>query len=155
MKIKTNWLEGIFMATHAILGHRLRSALTILGVCIGVFSMVGILSLANSLEHSVKDNLSALGNTTLFVHHWPWKDNSQDWFKYWNRPRVSYQDYQKVKNNLQQVEGVNYEVFLTGSDSQVSGAQHEWGQPEWGHRRLSPAEEGRACRRPRTLLAGF
>ena len=85
-----------------------------LGVAIGIFLTTGVLSLVNSLEHSVTDNLSALGNTTLFVHKWPWKDNSEDWFKYWGRPKVDYKDYVRLHEKLDAVEGVVLDATVRG-----------------------------------------
>lgn len=106
--------EGIKFAVHAIRGNKLRSFLTMLGVATGIFAITSILTMVNSMQSSITENLSALGNTTLFVHNWPWTDSGEDWFKYWNRPKVSYKDYQKLKQNLNGVEGVGYQVTVGG-----------------------------------------
>ncbi|TAE55641.1 MAG: ABC transporter permease [Bacteroidetes bacterium] len=112
--------EGFLMAVGAIRSNRLRSLLTMLGVATGIFAITGILTMVNSLQRSVTDNLSALGNTTMFVHHWPWAENGNEWYKFVNRPKVSYKDYQKLKQNLGRVKGVAYTVTF---DNQTIKAQ--------------------------------
>jgi putative ABC transport system permease protein len=113
--------EGIRIAWGAIRSNRLRSLLTMLGLATGIFAITGILTMVNSLQVSVSENLSALGNTTLFVHHWPWAENGQDWYKFINRPKVNYRDYQKLKQNLGRVKGVIFEVTLRNQSARAEG----------------------------------
>ena len=47
-----------------------------------------------------------MGNTTIFVHHIPWADGGQNWYKFANRPQVSYRDFRMLQENLTQVRGV-------------------------------------------------
>ena len=102
--------EAFRIAFHAIKSHRLRTFLTMLGISIGIYAITVISTLVYSMQMSLTSSLSALGNTVLYVHNWPWKDNSEDWFKYFNRPKVSYQDYLKLKGGLQNVVGVSFEA---------------------------------------------
>lgn len=75
------------------------------------------------MQSSVTENLSALGNTTLMVHHWPWKDNSQDWYKYFNRPKVSYKDFDRLNRELSNVVGVAYEVTANRQNARRKGRE--------------------------------
>jgi putative ABC transport system permease protein len=99
--------ESAFMALRALNSYKLRSLLTMLGISIGIFSITFVFTLVNTLEYTVTKNLQTLGNTVMYVSNWPWKDNSQDWFKYFNRPKISYADYTKLKANLENVDGVS------------------------------------------------
>ena len=118
-------IEGIKIALEAIRTSKLRAFLTMLGVATGIFAITSILTMVNSLERSITDNLSSLGNTTLFVHHWPWKDNSQDWYKYFNRPQVSYQDFQRLKQKLDGVSGVSFQATFSGQVVKAGGQSVE------------------------------
>ncbi|MCB9235412.1 MAG: ABC transporter permease [Bacteroidia bacterium] len=109
-------LEGMMIALGALRKHFLRTMLTMLGISMGIFAITGIFTFVNSMQNSVTANLSALGNTVLYVHNWPWKNNSEDWYKYMGRPRVSYSDYQILKNELKNVVGVSYEATLTANN---------------------------------------
>lgn len=113
--------EGTKFAFQAIGASRMRAFLTMLGVATGIFAITGILTMVNSLQTSITNNISALGNTTIFVHHFPWKDNGDDWFKFFNRPKVSYNDYQKLKKNLDRVAGVSFEASVGGQMVRAAG----------------------------------
>lgn len=114
-------VEGLKMSYKAIGSNRMRSLLTMLGVATGIFAITGILTMVNSLQNSITSNLSALGNTTIFVHHWPWAENRDDWYKFINRPKVSYRDFQRLKSNLDGVKAVGYEVTARGQTIQAEG----------------------------------
>jgi putative ABC transport system permease protein len=106
--------EAIHIAFRAIGSYKLRSLLTTLGISIGIFAITLVFTLVDSMQFSISKNLSSLGNTVLFVHNWPWKDNSEDWFKYFNRPKVSFADFQRLKGGLNNVEGVSFEAVKRG-----------------------------------------
>lgn len=121
MKFISFFREGINFAVDALTSYKSRTILTILGVAIGVFVITGIRTMINSMEHSITKNLETLGNTTIFVHNWPWKDVGDDFYKYWGRPKVSYQDYQKVSDNLKYIDGSYYQVTFGGQTIKREG----------------------------------
>ncbi|MEM6630133.1 MAG: ABC transporter permease [Bacteroidota bacterium] len=100
--------EGIRMAFGAVLANKTRAFLTMLGVATGIFAITSILTMVSSMKSSIKDNLSELGNTTLIVSHWPWTDTGKSWRELINRPKVSYREFQKLRQNLDNVIGVSY-----------------------------------------------
>lgn len=116
----------------------MRAFLTMLGVATGIFVITGILTMVNSLQKSATESVANLGNTTIFVHHWPWAERGDDWYKFIGRPKVSFRDFQKLKQNLNRVRGVSYEVTLrnqsvrAGSQSmssmEVLGVTHDAGE---------------------------
>ncbi|MCI4668731.1 MAG: ABC transporter permease [Bacteroidia bacterium] len=114
-------LEGLKMSFKAIGSNSLRAVLTMMGVATGIFAITGILTMVNSLQNSITSNLSALGNTTIFVHHWPWAENRNDWYKFIGRPKVSYRDFQKLSSKLENVQAVGYEVSARGQTIQAEG----------------------------------
>lgn len=108
-------VEAVRIAFRSLRSYRLRALLTMLGISIGIFAITIVFTLVNSMQYSVGKNLSALGNTVLFVHNWPWKDNSDDWYKYYNRPKMSYSDFEKLKNNLEKVDGAAFHASKNGA----------------------------------------
>ncbi|NBV13064.1 MAG: FtsX-like permease family protein [Sphingobacteriia bacterium] len=107
-------LESSRIALKAILGNRFRAFLTMLGISIGIFAITIIGTLVFSLEQSITKNLSALGNTVIYLHHWPWKDNSEDWFKFMNRPKMSFKDFTYLRTHLQGTDGICFEMTRSG-----------------------------------------
>ena len=100
-------LESITFAFRSLKSYRLRALLTMLGISIGIFAITIVFTLVNSMQHSLTKNLSSLGNTVLFVHNWPWKFESDNWNKYYNRPKISLSDYERLKNNLQNTDAIS------------------------------------------------
>lgn len=113
--------EGVRLALNAMSANRQRSFLTMLGVATGIFAITGILTMVNSLQTSLTSNLSTLGNTVIFVHHWPWAEGRDEWYKFVGRPKASYRDFQKLKQNLRRVEGVSYEVTAKNQSLRANG----------------------------------
>lgn len=90
--------ESVSMAITAISAHKLRSGLTLLGVLIGVFSIIVVMTAMRVLKHNIETNLSQLGTQTFAVSRWPetmFGDYS-DWQKYWRRPYITLDQCRKV-----------------------------------------------------------
>ncbi|WP_417675588.1 MacB family efflux pump subunit [Pseudodonghicola sp.] len=59
--------EAFSMALTAMLAHRVRSFLTMLGIIIGIASVVLVVALGNGTQQKVLDNISSLGTNTITV----------------------------------------------------------------------------------------
>jgi putative ABC transport system permease protein len=106
------WWESISFAIKAIRGHKLRTFLTTLGVAIGIFAITAVYTMVYSLQYNVNKSVSSLGNEVMYIHKWPWADNSNSWWKYINRPKVSLKDYHALKQNLQRTDGIALEYSV-------------------------------------------
>jgi putative ABC transport system permease protein len=90
--------ESFSMAMNALAAHKLRSALTLLGVLIGVFSIIVVMTAMRVLKHNIESELSRLGSQTFAIQRWPeaqFGDNS-DWQKYWRRKHVTLEQARQV-----------------------------------------------------------
>ncbi|MGH8023875.1 MAG: ABC transporter permease [Limisphaerales bacterium] len=83
--------ESLSMAVTAISAHKLRSGLTLLGVLIGVFSIVVVMTAMRVLKSNIENNLSRLGTQTFAISKWPETlfGNARDWQKYWRRKDIT------------------------------------------------------------------
>ena len=63
--------ESFTMAFGAITAHKLRSALTLLGVLVGVFSIILVMTAMRVMQSNIESELSALGSNTFMVRKWP------------------------------------------------------------------------------------
>ena len=63
--------ESFFMAMSAITSHKLRSALTLLGVLVGVFSIIVVMTTMRAMQHQIESDVSSLGSQTFIVRRWP------------------------------------------------------------------------------------
>jgi putative ABC transport system permease protein len=83
--------EGFFMAVGAVAAHKLRSALTLLGVLVGVFSIIVVMTAMRAMQKKIEADLNQLGGQTFFVQRWPrlYFEGPQGAQKYRRRKRIS------------------------------------------------------------------
>jgi putative ABC transport system permease protein len=88
--------ESFRMALDSIRQNKLRSILTLLGISIGVFSVISVMTAIRTLESSVESGLNVFGTNTFVIQKWPLiVTNNQS--KYRNRKNINYQQYQQLK----------------------------------------------------------
>ena len=82
--------ESFTMAMHALASHKLRSALTLLGVLIGVFSIIVVMTAMRVLKQNIESEISQLGSQTFAISREPTIQfgNRADWEKYWRRKYI-------------------------------------------------------------------
>ncbi len=66
---KDEFAEIAQMATDTIRGNKLRSALTVLGIVIGVGVVIGVSSIGRGLDDNVRDLVASIGSNVIFVFH--------------------------------------------------------------------------------------
>jgi putative ABC transport system permease protein len=83
--------ESFLMAMNAITAHKLRSALTLLGVLIGVFSIIVVMTAMRVLKSSIETQMSQLGSQTFAIQKWPQVQFSgpAGWEKFWRRKHIT------------------------------------------------------------------
>lgn len=79
--------ESYLFAINALVVNKLRTILSLLGITIGIFSIISVFTVVDSMEKEIRGNIESLGNNVLFVQKWPWEFGSEyAWWKYMNRP---------------------------------------------------------------------
>jgi putative ABC transport system permease protein len=84
-----NFIEIFRMAMNALRTNKLRSMLTMLGVAIGVFSVIGVMTALNVIAGSIETGLSFLGSNIFQFAKYPTINTSDDHDKYANRPGIT------------------------------------------------------------------
>ncbi len=88
--------------------------LSLLGVTIGIFSIIFVLSVVDSLEADMKSSFDMIGSDVLFVQKWPMgpEDGDKDyaWWKYMRRRPPNLRDMEKLEKSLEQAAAVSYSV---------------------------------------------
>ncbi len=94
--------ESLGFAWKALKSNLLRTILSLLGVTIGIFSIIAVLTLVDSLERNIRDSFNFLGSDIIYLDKWPFTGgNTRDWWKdFIRRPNVSYNEYRFLKANL-------------------------------------------------------
>ncbi|MDR0307027.1 MAG: ABC transporter permease [Chitinispirillales bacterium] len=95
-----NLKDSLRLAFGTIRAHKLRSALTTLGVMIGVMTVIGMLSFIDGLNSMVANQLAALGTNTLYVQKLPWAMTRQDIDELRKRRSITIGDADAIRSNV-------------------------------------------------------
>tara|TARA_B100000575_G_scaffold281854_1_gene272893 strand:- start:10 stop:1254 length:1245 start_codon:yes stop_codon:yes gene_type:complete len=95
--IKNIVTESFWMAIDAIRKNKLRSSLTLLGISIGVFSVIGVMTAIRTLESSVASGLNVFATNTFVIQKYP-EVNFGSNRKYRQRKNIDLSQYQKFKS---------------------------------------------------------
>ncbi|MFT3868546.1 MAG: ABC transporter permease [Nibricoccus sp.] len=80
--------ESFRIAWTQIRANKMRSLLTALGVIIGIIAVTLMGTAILGIDAGVEKSLAGFGDDVLYVTKWPWRDASNDWWNYRNRPPI-------------------------------------------------------------------
>jgi putative ABC transport system permease protein len=121
--------ESFLFAWKALRSNLLRTVLSLLGVTVGIFAIVSVLTLVDSLEKNIKDSLSFLGSGVIYFQKWPFlPENGEEykWWDYWRRPNPSYTEYKSLQANLKNSAGIA--IFAQREDMVIKRDNNSIGQ---------------------------
>lgn len=96
-------MEILKVALNSLRVNKLRSSLTILGIVVGIFSIISISTVIAMLQTSINEGLSALGQNTFQIQKWPRVQTNggpSEWAKIRNRKDITLEDYQLLRERL-------------------------------------------------------
>src|SRR5690606_3655481 len=103
MKVLRQIMESFRFAWKALRSNLLRTILSLLGVTVGIFAIIAVLTLVDSLEKNIKDSLNFIGTGVIYIEKMPWlpeEGGDYKWWEYFRRPNPSYAEYRFLKQNL-------------------------------------------------------
>ncbi len=83
--------ESFVMALNAIKANKLRSILTLLGIAVGVFSIIAVMTAMGVLQGAIESGLSDLGTNTFQIQKYPAMTSHNERHKYRNRKDITYE----------------------------------------------------------------
>jgi putative ABC transport system permease protein len=90
--------ESFLFAVKELVVNKTRTFLSLLGITIGIFAIISVFTIFDSLESQLRSNVSSLGSNVLFIQKWPWMTKGDSpWWKYMNRPQPNLQDMKIVE----------------------------------------------------------
>lgn len=82
--------ESFGFALNSLRVNKLRTILSLLGITIGIFAIISVFTVIDSLEKYIRNSLNALGSNMVYIQKWPWTppegETEYPWWKYLNRP---------------------------------------------------------------------
>ena len=99
--------ESFRFAVNELRINLMRTILSLLGVTIGIFAIIGVLTVVDSLESSLKASLAFIGDKVIRIERMPWIfSNNYPWWEYIKRPMASYEEYEFLEDNLTMDNGI-------------------------------------------------
>ncbi|MEO1262261.1 MAG: ABC transporter permease [Bacteroidota bacterium] len=106
-------LESFRQAQQQLRANKLRTFLSLLGVTIGIFCIIGVQSSVDSLQDNVMSSLDKLGDDIIYISKMPWaEDPNRNFWKYRRRPSPNYKDYEAIRRKVKSAGLVNYNQFI-------------------------------------------
>lgn len=114
--------ESFRFAVSALVVNKVRTILSLLGITIGIFSIISVFSVFDSLEKAIRDNINSLGDNVLFVQKWPWAMGGNDypWWKYWQRPEASLREMNEMQKRSSAADAFAFMVTVNRNVSHLS-----------------------------------
>lgn len=109
--------ESYLFAFNALIVNKLRTILSLSGITIGIFSIISVFTVFDSMEKEIRSSIESLGNNVLFIQKWPWEFGSDfAWWKYINRPNPKIDELDAIKHKSS---GTDIAAFIIGTSKTV------------------------------------
>ena len=116
---RATWLraelrESFLMAMNALVSHKLRSALTLLGVTVGVFSIIVVMTALRVLQSNIETEMGQLGARTFSVQKFPpiFVGGREGWERYWRRKNITWQQIQTLREKATLAQSIAVETYF-------------------------------------------
>ena len=93
---------SIVQAFQELRANKLRTFLSLLGITIGIFCIIAVLTVLDSLKNNIQKEMSTLGNDVLYIGRWPWMDDGGEykWWEYWRRPGMTPAEVKAIESQV-------------------------------------------------------
>lgn len=128
------FLEGVKTAGRALMDHKMRTALSLLGVTIGIFAIVSVFTLVDSLEKNIRNSVNALGDGVIYVQKWPWGSGGEyAWWKYFQRPQPKMKESEAIAERSRYADAVAYGASMESVAKYLNNTVENVGVAGFGH----------------------
>jgi len=90
--------ESYLFAFQAIIVNRVRTVLSLLGIAIGIFCIISVFTIFDSMSIAIHKSIDSLGSNVLYIQKWPWAmGGDYPWWKYYQRPEPTLADMREIQ----------------------------------------------------------
>lgn len=128
--------ESIISASGALTTNKLRTFLSLFGITIGIFAIIIVFTIVDSLENNLRKSVKSLGDDVIFVQKWPWTFGPDyPWWKYISRPEPAYSELEEIMKRSDGAQAAAFVVdlqvtlkYLSSSieNVQMTAASHDY-----------------------------
>ena len=103
--------ESFSFAMSALNNNKLRTFLSLLGVTIGIFSIIAVLTAVDSLDRKIKKDLSTLDKNTIYLFKGSFGPSEVPQWKRYQFPQMKYDEYIYLKNAVNNTQAMGFQIF--------------------------------------------
>ncbi|MGC4036377.1 MAG: ABC transporter permease [Chitinophagaceae bacterium] len=111
-------LSSFRMAIQELWKNKLRTFLSLFGITIGIFCIIGVLATVNSLQQNIQNEIKSLGNNTIYIDKWDYSAGGgpdYPWWKYVKRPSPKYEEIKEIKERTPSARYVAFNLSNSGT----------------------------------------
>ncbi|HZG23971.1 MAG TPA: ABC transporter permease [Chitinophagaceae bacterium] len=101
--------SSLKMALEEFRSNKLRTFLSLFGITIGIFCIIGVLATVNSLERNVQNDINSLGTNSIYIDKWEYGP-SNEWWKLMKRPPMKYDEMKMLKQKVNSAEHMAFKI---------------------------------------------
>lgn len=113
--------ESFGFAINALRNNKLRTLLSLLGVTIGIFSIIAVRAAVDSLDQKIKKDLSSLDKNTMYLTRVPFGPSEVPRWKIDQFPDVTYDEYRLLKESVTGAENFCFQYFTNTESIKYEG----------------------------------
>src|SRR5476649_1079103 len=105
--------ESFLFANDSLRQNKLRTFLSLLGVTIGIFTIISVFSAVDTLRNNLQKSVNKLGSNSIYVQKWPWCGGDDfPWWKYMQRPVPRLSDFDELQKRSQTALAMSHEIGI-------------------------------------------
>ncbi len=106
--------ESLVFAYKSLIINKVRTVLSLLGITIGIFSIISVFTIFDSLQSNITSEINSLGSNVLFIQKWPWvMGGGMQWWKYFQRPQPTVEEMKEILKRSSTVADAAYMFSVT------------------------------------------
>ncbi len=103
--------ESLIFAYSSLIVNKLRTFLSLLGITIGIFAIISVFTVIDTLERSITDSIASLGDDIIYIQKWPWEFGEQyPWWKYLQRPIPKLKELNQISKRSKKSQATAYNI---------------------------------------------
>jgi putative ABC transport system permease protein len=103
--------ESLSFALNALTNNKLRTLLSLLGVTIGIFSIIAVLAAVDSMDKKIKDDLSDMDLNTIYLMRFSFGPSEVDRWKREQFPNVTYEEFEHIRKSVNGIDKISFNLF--------------------------------------------
>jgi len=111
--------SSLKMAVQELWKNKLRTFLSLFGITIGIFCIIGVMATLGSLEHNIQNEIKSFGTNTIYVDKWDYSaggNGEYPWWKFVKRPSPKYEQLDQI---MQRTPSAKYAAFKIDRQADV------------------------------------